>query len=378
MKICIVTHNVRKGDGQGRVNYEVTYEALRKGHKITLVAASVAPELLEQPNLRWVKIHSQLVPIAFFEIFLFAFQSACWILLHRNEFDLIQTNGAATAVRADVNAVHFVHSAWMKSPHNTEQYQRSVRGVYKWLYTCVNSYCEKKSFHSSAYLIAVSEKIKKELIDIGVNSSKIKVIFNGVELEEFHPSKQKERAAFSLPSGYPLALFVGDIRTKRKNLDTVLKALVEVSELHLAVAGDTSRSPFLAMAEELGLLERVHFLGFRHDIPELMRSADFFVFPSRYEPFGMVISEAMATALPVITTVTTGGAELIDKDCGVLIHDPESVTELADALSILTYDIERRSSMGIRARVIAQDYSWQIVASDYVQLFENIGKQHSK
>ncbi len=65
----------------------------------------------------------------------------------------------------------------------------------------------------------------------------------------------------------PLALFVGDIRSRRKNLELVLHALTEVRGLHLAVVGDTARSPYPAMAAELGVMDRVHFLGYRRDVP---------------------------------------------------------------------------------------------------------------
>ena len=56
MKICIVTHKIKKGDGQGRVNYEVAKEAIRRGHHLTLLASEIAPELEENTQVNWIEI----------------------------------------------------------------------------------------------------------------------------------------------------------------------------------------------------------------------------------------------------------------------------------------------------------------------------------
>src|SRR5260370_25449043 len=108
-----------------------------------------------------------------------------------------------------------------------------------------------------------------------------------------------------------MAIFAGDLKTSRKNLDTVLNAIRMLPSVHLAVAGGVDGSPYLALAERLGVPDRVHFLGRVSAMPLLMKSADCFIFPSRYDPLGLVILEAMATGLPVITSASAGGARLL-------------------------------------------------------------------
>ena len=164
----------------------------------------------------------------------------------------------------------------------------------------------------------------------------------------------------------------GDIKSNRKNLDTVLQALVEVPDLHLAVVGDPEGSPYLELAAQLKLSTRVHFLGFRRDVPIIMQSADFFVLPSRYEPFGMVISEAMATGLPVITSANVGAADLVDADSGIVVPEPNDVTALARAMRRLTSDAGLCQRMGQSARIVAEHYSWSKMSSQYVDLFESL------
>jgi glycosyltransferase involved in cell wall biosynthesis len=229
---------------------------------------------------------------------------------------------------------------------------------------------EKQAFQKSKILVAVSETIKQELINIGINENKIKVVLNGVDIDEFKPISQ-ERNQFGLPENVDLALFVGEFKTNRKNLDTVLKALVNVPSLHLAVVGSIEDSPYPQLAKQLELEERVHFLGYRSDIAKIMQAVDFFVFPSRYEPFGMVVSEAMASGLPVITTAVSGVAAIITPECGIVLPDSEDILALTNAMLRLTNNFELRKQMGQVARAIAEQHSWTSKATTYLDLFES-------
>lgn len=380
MELCIVTHNVIRGDGQGRVNYEVTKEAVCRGHHVTLLASSVAPELQQSSQINWIAIPVKGWSTEFLRNMVFAWRSANWLRKHRPEFDLIKVNGAITEAQGDVNAVHFVHSSWlhcsgnaMRSPVSVFQLHQNFYRAYQWFYTTLNAWWEKKAFHQARVVVAVSKKIKQELVDIGVPEAHIRVIPNGVDLQEFFPG-YADRSQWSLPEKVALALFAGDIRISRKNLDTVLHALVEVPELHLAVAGITEGSPYLQLAASLGLSERVHFLGKRCDIPEIMKAVDFLVFPSRYEPFGLVVIEAMASGLPVITAATTGAADLVTPACGIVLPDPNDTPALVRALSVLKHNPKVWGQMGQAARTIAEQHSWNSMAQSYVDLFEELSK----
>jgi glycosyltransferase involved in cell wall biosynthesis len=373
MKLCIVTHNVIKGEGQGRVNYEIAWEALRRGHHVTLLASRVALELQQSSQVNWIFIpEAQESPTQLLGERVFAWHSEDWLRKHRHELDLVQVNGAITWARGDVNLVPFVHSAWLRSPLHISRTRRDWYGVYQWLYTFLNGGWEKKAFRQAKVVVAVSERVKQELLSIGVPKERIRVILCGVDLQEFSPGSA-DRKKWGLPEQVPLALFVGDIRINRKNLDTVLHALVQVPELHLAVVGTIEGSPYPQLAAQLELGDRVHFLGNPQNVvPELMRTADLFVFPSRYEPYGLVVIEAMASGLPVITTTTTGAAEIVTPECGVVLSDTEDINALAQAMSRLASDRELRSQMAQAARSIAEQHSWISMAQNYVDLFEEL------
>lgn len=371
MKLCIVTHCVVKGDGQGRVNYEVTKELLRHNHHVTLVASSVSADLQQNSQVDWIFIAVNGWPTKLLQDMVFAQQSADWLRKHSHEFDLVKVNGAITWAQADVNAVHFVHNSWLRSPVHTSRLRRDFYGFYQWLYTVLNVRSEKRAFRRAKVVVAVSEKVRKELLDVGVPKEYIRVIFNGVDLHEFSPGSA-DRRKLGLPEDVALALFAGDIRTPRKNLDTVLHALIQVPELHLAVAGSMEGSPYPQLSHLLGLGGRVHFLGYRCDVSALMQAVDLFVFPSRYEPCGLVLLEAMASGLPIVTATTVGCAEIIKPSCGVVLCNSDDAQAFAQALRTLACDRELRHQMGQAARAVAEQYSWTSMAQSYINLFEEL------
>jgi len=376
MKICIVTSNVRKGDGQARVNYEIVRQAIARNHQITLVVRHVAPEIEQNKLVSCTYFPVEKISTELMRGFVFTRNSDRWLQKHEQEFDVVISCGAVTSRETDVNIVHFVHSAWLKSPFHTIRMSRDLYGAYQWMYSALNAYWEKFAFQKAKILIAVSETIKRELIEIGVSQEKIQVISNGVDVDEFCPAFpiNQLRQQFGLPEKVDLALFVGEFKTNRKNLDTVLKALVNVPSLHLAVVGSIENSPYPQLAKQLGVNERVHFLGYRSDIAKIMQNVDFFVFPSRYEPFGMVVSEAMASGLPVITTSVSGVAAIITPECGIVLTDSEDVLALTDALIRLTSNFDLRMQMGQAARAIAEEHSWSSKAKNYLEIFESFAK----
>jgi glycosyltransferase involved in cell wall biosynthesis len=379
MNICLVTHTAIKGEGQGRANYEITNEAICRGYRVTVLAREVAPELKQSPLVTWIPIRETKLPTQLLRNLAISWQNNNWLRKHRQEFDLLIVNGAistspwrkaSASVKADLNLVHFVHSSWLRRA-NQFQISDGFKGIYQWFYTWLNSQWEVRSFQDSQVLVAVSPQVEQELLEFGIPPDKIRVILNGVDLEEFYPGSSY-RSALGIPEQVPMALFVGELQTSRKNLDTVLRALKEVPQLHLAVLGKTVGSPYPQLTDQLGLRSRVHFLEYRQDVAQIMRSVDLFVFPSRYEPFGLVVTEAMASGLPVITAQTVGASDLVNPECGFVLNHAEDVETLAQALNHLVQEAPKRKQMGQAARAIAEKHSWSSKAKSYLDLFEEL------
>ena len=143
MRIALVTHKVLKGDGQGRVNYEIARAVLRRGHQVFLVASQIAAELDAHPSVSWVRIPVARWPTELLRNQIFAWHSSRWLRRHSHQLDVIHVNGFITWAASDVNAAHFVHSTWLRSPVHTARLRRDFYGGYQWLYTALNARLEK-------------------------------------------------------------------------------------------------------------------------------------------------------------------------------------------------------------------------------------------
>ncbi|MPW21275.1 glycosyltransferase [Paraburkholderia sp. CNPSo 3157] len=374
MRVAIVTHVVRHNDGQGRVNHEIARAALDEHIAVTLVASHVAPELLADPLVRWVPIRiGRFWPTNLLRQQVFALKSAWWLRRHRAEYDVLHVNGFITWMPADVNTAHFVHSGWFKSPYYPFGLSKGLWSAYQFVYTRVNAMLEGWAYRRSRVITAVSQKVAAEIAAIGLTPrNRLDVIYNGVDTQAF-AAAQGDRARFRLPDDAFLLLFVGDLRTPRKNLGTVLKALQHLPErVHIAVAGYLPGSPYPDEAKALGVADRVHFLGLVKEIPVLMHSVDAFVFPSRYEAMSLSLLEAMAAGLPVVTARTAGGAEIITPECGIVLDDPDDPQALAQAVARLASNDGERLAMGKAASDLAMGFGWARMAQQYIALYRQI------
>ena len=369
--LAFITHNVIPGDGQGRVNFELARYFLLRGATVTLFADKVDRRLLEM-GASWVPVHTGPLgeAVDLYKVWRFRELSDRILATMDHLFDVIMGCGVVTRFPHTVNAVHFVHGTWLRSPYHPARQSRHPRALYQKLFSQLNAEWEQEAFIQARQIVAVSEMVRDELIAVGVPPERIEVIVNGVDLAEFHPGRA-DRGRLGLPEGVPLALFVGDIRSTIKNLDGVLHALQQVPALHVAVVGRLPGSPYPALAEQLGVADRVHFLGFRRDVASLMRAVDFFVLPSRRDSCPLVLLEAMASGLPVIVSRQVGTANLVG-EAGFVIENPEDHEALAQAMAMLTREPDLRREMGRKARAVAEEHSWERMASRYAALFERL------
>src|SRR5258708_8616924 len=296
-----------------------------------------------------------------------------WLRAHRREFDLLHVNGFITWMPADVITSDFVHSGWFGSKYYPLGLTKGVWSAYQSGYTRCNALLERWAYRRSKVITAVSQKVADEIRAIGLTTdNRVDGISSGVDTQGF-AGATGDGAKFGLPADAFLLLFVGDLRTPRKNLGTVLQALKHLPEhVQIAVAGFLPGSPYPEEAKALGIAHRVHFLGLVKEMPVLMHSVDAFVFPSRYEAMSLSLLEAMAAGLPVVTARTAGGAEIITPECGIVLDDPADPHALAEAVARLAASDDARRAMGVAANELATGFGWARMAAQYIALYRQI------
>jgi glycosyltransferase involved in cell wall biosynthesis len=196
----------------------------------------------------------------------------------------------------------------------------------------------------------------------------IGLIPNGVDTARFTPAVSRDEA------GPVRLVFVGRL-VRQKGLDVLLEALARLpagADYELTLVGDGPLRPALTgQAQALGLTSRLRFVGWagREDMPDLLRRADIFVFPSRDEGMPNAVLEAMATGLPVVATRISGNEEVVvDGQTGLLVP-PDDPDALAGALARLLADRPLGRSLGAAGRERAgREYSWRAVAERYAAL----------
>jgi UDP-glucose:(heptosyl)LPS alpha-1,3-glucosyltransferase len=167
-------------------------------------------------------------------------------------------------------------------------------------------------------------------------------------------------------------LFVGHA-FERKGLAEAIASLPHVEEsAHLVVLGNGDPSVFRRQAERLGLERRVHFVGASEQPERFYRDSDLLVLPTRHEPWGIPLIEAMAAGLPVVSTEIAGAADTVRRaGAGVILADT-SPGVLGEAISALLLDPARRRTMAERGRVAAGRFGPDAEAENVLAVYRRI------
>lgn len=218
--------------------------------------------------------------------------------------------------------------------------------------------------HDGANLIVASSSFTRQtLVDHGVDAGKIRVIPHGVDLERFAPA---------LPSrGRPFRfVFVGSI-SSRKGVPLLMRAWQRLAptQAELWLVGPVEHRVRRLLPDLPGLKILGEVPG--ATVPEVLRQCDVFVFPSYFEGFGLVILQAMACGLPVITTTATAGPDLITgPGVGGWVIPTGSEERLVEAMAHCLANPDDMHAVGQLGRSIAERYSWQAYGRNWMPVLE--------
>ena len=242
-------------------------------------------------------------------------------------------------------------------------------------------------FKRIARVIAVSNGVREDIVKSNPKAIREKVVtvYNGINVVPFLDcglTRKQARARLGLPGKEGFIYGTVGRLVETKGQKVLLKAFAKVygkypeSWLLLAGAGRLE-SELKVLASALDIHERVVFLGFRRDIPEILKACDVFVLPSIAEGLPGALLEAMATGIPVIASQVGGVPEILNSaDLGVMVP-PSAVDELSVAMEQLcSMDEMKRNEVGkaLRQRVLEQFTSEKMVSAMVGQYMEVMGE----
>ena len=260
---------------------------------------------------------------------------------------------------------------------------RSAWGIYRNPIHVFVYLRDRVRYRGSAHraVVCLSEADAAELrATYGPVRPKIVVIPNGVDLDRFRPptpdERQAARAELRLGTEERVAVFVGH-EFSRKGLSFAIDGLRHAPSVLLLIIGgnDDIIAAANAEAQELGVGDRVLFLGPRELLTPFLAASDFFVLPSAYEANALVVLEALSSGLPVIATPVGFAPEIIaDGDNGFIVaRDAQAVGERMEQLASL--EDSELAEWSRRARASAQQFGWNAIARRYLELVEELGAE---
>ena len=251
------------------------------------------------------------------------------------------------------------------------QYFTIIERIYFWPIKFLTRKCD--------HIITISNNEKSRIIKHKLASEeKITVVYHGVN-KKYNPNysesqRQSIEKKLSLPRKF--ILYIGRIN-RRKNIETLIRALNQTDEMHLVIVGkkDNQNIDLMKMIGKLNIQDRVIFTGHLadNDTPLLYAMANIFCFPSFAEGFGLPPVEAMASGTPVIVSNTTVMPEICGDAC--LYFDPKNIGELASQIKKLTKDEDLYSKLKEKGIERAKSFSWSKAAHKINRVFQKIIKQ---
>lgn len=230
------------------------------------------------------------------------------------------------------------------------------------------------SMQYSSAVITVSQALANRLVELGVESSKIHVIYNGIDHQRFFRQDQAgSRELLGLRSDRKIITFVGNLKVAKGCMDLVaafIQLIGTRSELDLYFIGDGEK--YDALGEKIrqaGLQDRIKLLGSKKhsELPAWLNASDVVALPSHNEGVPNVLLEAMACGVPVVATRVGGIPEIVSDQAGILI-EPGEMTELANALETALSTTWNRESIA----ATVSEFTWDKNAHQVLALLEDV------
>jgi glycosyltransferase involved in cell wall biosynthesis len=375
-RFLLVSGDFVPSGGMETANYHLAKFIVRTGKPVHLVAHRVDRTLTMEPNVVWHKARRPLGSSFLGEPLLA--QAGRRVACQLGETGTRMIVNGGNCPLSDVNWVHFVHAA---EPDVTAG--NILRRSKALLAHRVFVDMEEIALSRARLIIANSNRTKRDLIRCyGLDQSIIHVVYCGVNAQEFYPADPDEKAAARADLGFPrekfLITFVGALSDRRKGLDSLLAAWealdnsVRANSELIVVGGGAELTTWKKRVRDLKIKNAIRFLGFRRDVPRILRASDALVAPTRYEPFGLAVLEALCCGLPAVVSRYAGvteryGSRLDD----LLLDDPENIADLRTRLHTLITKRGQWTAIMETLSANLRAYTWEDMAYRFCSLTEH-------
>jgi UDP-glucose:(heptosyl)LPS alpha-1,3-glucosyltransferase len=365
LRIALVVHDYNRMFGHSRYVAELAAR-FKRDHEVHVFANTV-----EEPDPHGLTFHH--VPASRLNVMttLLTFAlPATWLV--GRQFDIVHAQGFC-GFRQNVVTAHMCHRGWREA---TTRYAGRANWRKRLFYALADR-LDRRTFSPAGArrLIAVSARLGEDIRRYYGRAAGVRVIHHGVDTETFHPRNREVwraeiRRQIGVSAETPLALYVGDYQ---KALPAAVRGVARVSGLHLAAVSRSPVEPYRELIRTEGAADRVHLVPGTPHIERYYAAADFFVFPTFYDTFGLVATEAMASGLPVVCSAAAGAAEVIeDGVTGLVVRDPWDPEALAESLRKLTADAALQQRLGGAARNRAEQLTWDEVARQTLAVYREV------
>ena len=297
------------------------------------------------------------------------------------------TFGVGNTLKADILQPHGgVHWAWfwrsLRAYDNPFLWTIKFLGRILSLKQWINGWIEDAPYKRKTFskVIAISDMVKQDIIRwYGISDDRINAIYNGVDIERFHPRNRQYRVEIRRRYGIGdefVILFVSN-NFRMKGLVFLTRALAEIKKensppFRLLVLGRDRQDSYLGLARDMGIFEEVIFAGSTDEPEKYYGASDLLVHPTFYDACSLTVLEALASGLPVITTACNGASELLNHgEDGWIIHDPRDVGQLRTAVRYF-FEERNREEASVRSRQKAEAHSEKVNFNQITAAFKDV------
>jgi len=378
----LVAGGFHRHGGMDKANLELAEYLAEQGTPVHVVCFGIDADLARNPM---ITVH--MVPRPMKSYFLgrplldFTGRKIARRILKRWPDARVLVNGENCLWRGGINWVHYVHHAWDEGEIEGPLWFRVKERLSRWMVRRR----ERWAARMGRLFITNSDRTSYDLVKrLGVDQRRVHTIYLGAE-SEWEPVTAEEKAAsrksMNIAAERRVAIFVGAIaHDRRKGFDVLLEAWKRLCadpewDVDLLVAGGGSA---LKMCREQvagwELEQRIRFLGFSNQVPELLAAADVLVSPARYEAYGLNVQEAICRGVPAIVSAAAGVAERYGpEETPLLLQDPENVDDLIVMLRKWRSNIPLWEARFARLGAALRSYGWQDMARRMVSMVNEQG-----